>query len=138
MLENSIKSLIGIALAKLGNVWTFSNPRGVAWMGKLISHREGMAVIAGARRVEFGLDEGSSDLIGFVKVRITPEMVGKDIAIFFSPEIKRSEDEKPKKHQREWIDFVNREGGIAFSTFSEQDAINKLYKALAGFGAKGA
>lgn len=60
----------------------------------------------------------SSDLIGFTSVVITPEMVGKTVAIFTAVEVK-SESVKinPKDEtiiaQQNFINWVMRHGGIA-------------------------
>jgi len=77
------------------------------------------------RLVRFGLGNESpnqayrsSDLIGFTEITITPEMVGKKIAVFTAVEVKK-ENWKPdykdqrETHQRNFIDWVKSKGGIA-------------------------
>jgi hypothetical protein len=60
----------------------------------------------------------SSDLIGITMVVVTPDMVGKCLAVFTAIEVKR-EDWKPplndKRYmaQRNFIDFVISRGGLA-------------------------
>lgn len=44
------------------------------------------------RVVRYGLANGSSDVIGWTTVRVTPEMVGRDVAIFTAIELKRGKD----------------------------------------------
>jgi hypothetical protein len=61
----------------------------------------------------------SSDRIGFTEVLITPEMVGKVIAVFTAIETKRSSWTFPKNlskreiGQKNFIDFILSRGGIA-------------------------
>lgn len=61
----------------------------------------------------------SSDLIGITKVRITPDMVGKDVAIFTAIEVKKeswNHDKKldaREKAQKAFIDWVRSLGGLA-------------------------
>ena len=40
------------------------------------------------RPVQFGLCKGSADLIGYRTITITPEMVGQQVAVFTSIEVK--------------------------------------------------
>lgn len=80
------------------------------------------------RQVRFGLGNiskehnervKSSDLIGFTKVTITPEMVGKTIAVFTAVEVKKEAwDENKKFDKREtaqnnFINFIKNNGGFA-------------------------
>lgn len=61
----------------------------------------------------------SSDRIGFTEIIITPEMVGKKIAVFTAVEMKESTwnpDKKLDEHetaQKNYIDFVLARGGLA-------------------------
>lgn len=67
----------------------------------------------GLRTVEAGLSaKGSSDLIGWTRVKITPDMVGSVFAIFSAIEVKTSKG-KISKEQQDFIDAVNAAGGIA-------------------------
>jgi hypothetical protein len=52
------------------------------------------------------------DRIGFRQVVITPEMVGKTIAVFMSIEEKTNND-RLKPGQKKWHNFVIRMGGIS-------------------------
>lgn len=60
----------------------------------------------------------SSDLIGFTTVRITPDMVGKEIAVFTAVEVKddywKLNEKNPRElAQKAFIDWVKSKGGIA-------------------------
>lgn len=78
------------------------------------------------RLVQAGLDaNGSSDLIGFAPVVITPAMVGKTIAVFMCAEVKKPEWKSPtgktEKEQENFIRFINSQGGIGFFINNSQD-----------------
>lgn len=77
------------------------------------------------RRVTFGLCVGSSDLIGFTTKTITPEMVGKQVAIFTALEIKTPTG-KVSPAQTKFIDMVNSHGGIGAVVRSVDDAVTIL------------
>jgi len=74
----------------------------------------------GKRRVvKTGLCKGSSDLIGYKAITITPNMVGKKIAVFTAIEVKESEWKETHKFteteegQKRFINSVREDGGIA-------------------------
>ena len=67
-------------------------------------------VIENPRFCEFGLYVGSGDLIGWQETIVTPEMVGKKIAIFTSEEIK-SKNDRMSKEQEFWHSAVKNAGG---------------------------
>ena len=79
----------------------------------------------GVVKVVYGLATGSGDLIGFTEVTITPEMVGKSIAVFTSIEVKTA-----KKYatapQRAWAAMVRCHGGFAGTARSVDDAVRIL------------
>ena len=74
------------------------------------------------RVVQFGLCPGSSDLIGYRSVEITPDMVGKRVAVFAAIEVKA-----PKGHatpaQLAFLDKVKADGAIAGIARSANDAV---------------
>ena len=79
------------------------------------------------RPVQFGLARGSADLIGFRTVTITPDMVGKQIAVFTSIEVKTPKG-RLSKEQSNWLALIKRSGGIAGVARSIQDANEILGK----------
>lgn len=89
----------------------FRNNTGMAWQGNRIPFRDGI-LLKNARPVKFGLCEGSSDLIGWKPYTITPNDVGKTIAIFTAIEIKSSKKIKITEKQKNFIQAVIRDGGI--------------------------
>jgi hypothetical protein len=83
-------------------------------------------------KTKTGLGTGSSDLIGYTKKTITPDMVGKTVAIFTAIEVKREGWNKNKKlnpHEQNQANFIARvkeDGGIAGFSASIDDFNNVL------------
>lgn len=76
----------------------------------------------GERWINYGLVAGSSDIIGFKSVVVTPDMIGKKIAVLVAIECKR-EGENCKPHQQQFIDFIQASGGLAGVARSAEDAV---------------
>ena len=74
------------------------------------------------RPVSFGLAKGSADLIGWRTVTITPDMVGQQVAVFTSIEVKTPTG-RVKLEQQQWLDAVQAAGGIAGVARSVEDAL---------------
>jgi hypothetical protein len=73
------------------------------------------------RPVSFGLCKGSADLIGWTTRTITPEMVGSQVAVFTSIEVKAASG-RLRPEQRQWLDAVQAAGGVAGVARSVDDA----------------
>jgi len=73
------------------------------------------------RPVQFGLARGSADLIGLRTVTITPDMVGQQVAVFTSIEVKTPKG-RPTAEQQNWLNMVQSLGGIAGIARSVRDA----------------
>jgi VRR-NUC domain len=74
------------------------------------------------RLVRYGLCTGSSDLIGFTPVTITPEMVGHTIPIFTAIEVKHGRG-KPTPEQLNFTQHITKHGGYAGIAYSVEDAL---------------
>ena len=111
--ETKIQQEIRLALGQRSDLRLFRNET-----GKLPDPRTG-------RWVQFGLAKGSSDLIGFKTVKITPEMIGQEIAQFVSLEIK-TESGKLSTMQQNWLQKVKSSGGIVGVARTVKDALNIL------------
>lgn len=109
MSEAAILQAIRLALGRLPDVRAFRNNTGV------LPDRSG-------RPIRFGLHPGSSDLIGWRSVVITPEMVGRTVAVMVSIEAKAPSG-RVAPEQQHWLDTVAAAGGIAGIARSPEDAI---------------
>jgi hypothetical protein len=74
------------------------------------------------RPVQFGLARGSADLIGWRTVVVTPEMVGTQLAVFTSIEVKTPTG-RLTPQQNHWLAAVQAAGGIAGVARSVTDAL---------------
>jgi hypothetical protein len=73
------------------------------------------------RPVQFGLCKGSADLIGWTTRTITADMVGHQVAVFTSIEVKTPTG-RLTPEQRQWLAAVETAGGIAGVARSVADA----------------
>lgn len=87
---------------------------------RLFRNNTGAIKDANGRLIRFGLCKGSSDLIGFKPVKITPEMVGRTVAVFVAVEVKTPSG-KSTPEQVHFIDKVKENGGMAGIARSVQD-----------------
>lgn len=71
--------------------------------------------------VRYGLCPGSSDLIGFRTITITPDMVGQRVAVFTAVEVK--DRGRPTEQQAAFIRLVQQAGGMAGIARSVPDAL---------------
>ena len=111
--ETVLQQNIRLALGQIHSLRLFRNQ-----VGQLPDPRTG-------RYVQFGLAKGSSDLVGFKTVKITPEMIGQDIAQFVSIEIK-TERGKLTDVQQNWLQKVKSSGGIVGVARTVKDALQIL------------
>ncbi len=88
---------------------------------RLFRNNTGTLKDANGRPVQFGLCKGSADLIGWKRVTITPEMVGTQVALFLSIEVKTATG-RLRTEQQQWLDAVQAAGGIAGVARSVSDA----------------
>lgn len=118
MSEKKIINDILIEVSKRG--WRlFRNNTGQGWAGKMfrspmptsIRLDPSDVVVRNAFPLQAGLCKGSSDLIGWKAVTITPDMVGKTVAIFTAIEVKYGST-RTTEEQQNFVDQVTRSGGI--------------------------
>lgn len=140
--ETNILKILMLKLSKCGVV-IFRNNVGTGWIGKV--HRvtkpvlvhinnapiylsSGDIVIKDPRPLNAGLFNGSSDLIGWKTIEVTPEMVGKKLAVFTSIEGKKHNG-RISPTQAVWIQNVRNAGGIAGVARTDDEAemlVNKF------------
>jgi hypothetical protein len=105
--ETALQNEIRLAVGKLKDTRLFRNNVGMI------------------NGVQFGLCVGSSDLIGFQSVTVTPEMVGQKIAVFTALEVK-TEKGKPTPAQTKFVEMVRSFGGKSAIVKSVDDALEIL------------
>lgn len=86
---------------------------------RLMRNNRGLFLtLDGKRKIRAGLEaDKSGDFIGWTQIEITPEMIGKKIAVYTEIEIKKELWTKPSNpHERKQatrLDAVRKFGGIA-------------------------
>lgn len=116
MTERNIQQDIRLALSKNGS--------------KIFRNNCGGFKDQTGRWVTFGVaNPGGSDLIGWTPVTITPDMVGKKIAVFTAIEVK-SASGKIRPEQTNFIDRVKIDGGMAGVARSTDDALQIITNQL--------
>lgn len=118
MSEKDLQTQVFIRLNSRHDVRVFRNNVGMGFLGTVIAEERdpsgGQKLILGnARRIRFGLHEGSADLIGWKTIKITPDMVGQKIAVFISAEIKGPHG-RMSEEQNNWMAQVLVAGGHAY------------------------
>jgi len=122
MNETNISKLILLAIGKT-KARLFRNNVGRAWTGnKIIRNDNGSVTILDPRPFIAGAT-GMSDLIGFTPTEITPEMVGKTIAVYTAVEVKTHKG-RPTVEQLNFMQFVKDNGGLAGVARSPEDALS--------------
>ena len=101
----------------------FRQNTGLGWAGnKIVRYPNGDVLIKKARPLRAGLCVGSSDLIGWTPVTVTPEMVGRTIAVFTAVEDK-AEDGRETQEQERFRSAVTRSGGLAIVARDTHSAV---------------
>lgn len=108
--ETTLQQQIRLALGTHPQTRLFRNQ-----VGSLPDPRTG-------RLVTFGLARGSADLIGWRTVTVTPDMVGRRLAVFTSIEVKTPKG-RIRPDQTAWLGAVQAAGGIAGIARSVPDAL---------------
>lgn len=131
-LENETQKQIWARLSRLGGRF-FRINTGRAWLSSLgpkgcVKTPQGM-LIKQSRSIALGFSTasgesvtGTLDLNGYITMEITPEMVGRKVAIYSAFDAKRSEGGKKTKEQQETIDRITAAGGIAGFANSPDEA----------------
>lgn len=136
MNEKQIQTDCHLAVGSLSNVTLFRNNVGTGVSGSNITNirkptmiilMPGDIVIRNGRRVNFGLCKGSSDLIGFKTVIITPEMIGMPFAQFVGMEVKTPKG-RASADQLNFMEAVRRAGGLAGIVRNADDALTLIGK----------
>lgn len=127
--ESTILQQIRIAVSQTG-ARLFRNNVAKGWIGKhtlyqvraTVQVNPGDVVIRQARRLHSGLCVGSSDLIGWVPVVVTADMVGQTVAVFAAIEAKTATG-GVTADQAHFVEQVRAVGGVAGVARSDADAV---------------
>lgn len=117
MTETNLMHKIMLSVSTLPGIRIFRNNVGVARYGEYCKKCK-----FATQWVKYGLFEGSSDLIGWKTIQVTPDMVGKNIAVFTAIEIK-TKSGSPTKEQINFIEVVKKSGGISGIVRDEKEAL---------------
>lgn len=79
---------------------------------KLFRNQNGAYKTADGRFIRSGMGNGTADLIGWQSVTVTPDMVGKKIAVFCAVEVKKPKGRRTEEQIR-FINVVKNDGGRA-------------------------
>ena len=113
-LENNLKNEVDRSLTSWQRLWRIN--AGMGWAGKIIERvvkSGGMSFIKLANARPFhGAPKGFPDMVGFDSIIITPEMVGKRVAVFVGSELKATPRDKLKKEQVNFKNLLIKQGGI--------------------------
>ena len=129
MKEHDLQNKIRLELSKnqLGTLFRANVGRG--WTGDVqqmnLTSRTNQLVISNPRPFNTGLPVGFPDLFGFVPVTITPDMVGRQVAVFAAVEVKQKTGRISVK-QWDMIEFLQQHGARAGIACSIDDAARIL------------
>ena len=122
MKEQQIQQRWLINISRRPDVRMFRNNVGQGWQGQVVSRELGAVVIQNARPLNAGLCVGSSDLIGWKTITITPDMVGQQVAVFVAAEVKTASG-KVTNEQQNFLNKVTEAGGLAVVVRDENQQI---------------
>lgn len=138
--ETTVQRLVWLALAQryAARCTLFRSNSGKAWLsgaGPAQRLENGAVMVPAARPVALGLAmvngdtvPGLADLTGWTEVVITPDMVGRVLPVFTSIETKESGGGRKRDNQINFVQQVQRAGGIAGFAASERQA-NEIIEA---------
>lgn len=92
---------------------------------RIFRNNVGLFFTKDGRPVRCGLTKGSSDLIGWTPVTVTPDMVGSKIAVFTAIETK-SKSGRASKEQTQFLKVVQESGGIGVKASSIDQAMSAI------------
>lgn len=125
MKEKNVENLMRVHLGKVRpTLKLWRNAVSFVWAGRVVSHLPQLqrVTLEAADGFTAGLCIGSSDLIGRYTTTVTPQMVGKKIAVFTAIEVKKDRTEKPTDEQVNFVREVKEAGGIAGVAYDNETA----------------
>jgi hypothetical protein len=122
--EHAVQNAIRLAAGRVAKL--FRNNTGQAWTGReVVRMKNGDVLIKEPRPFRAGLCVGSSDLIGWRTVTVTPDMVGRPVALFTALEVKGPRG-RGTPEQLHFIQAVLAAGGLAGIVKTPAEALTAL------------
>jgi len=107
--ENNLKNEVERDLTSDQRLWRAN--AGIGWAGKVIDAKNGILKLARFCKLEL-FPAGTPDMIGFDSIIITPEMVGRRVAVFVGSELKANIQDKLKKDQVNFKNLLVKMGAV--------------------------
>lgn len=127
--ENKVSKLVRLEASQHG-FRLFRNNRGMFWTLDSIKEVGGKYYINNPRKIRAGLEgNGTPDFVGWKPVTITPDMVGKQLAVFTGFEVKTKKGPATKA-QKKFIELLGSHGGISGITRDPDDVKKILDESL--------
>lgn len=123
MTEHDLMNLIRRELSN-GDTRLFRQNAGRGWVGESKRTRTGAVLIQNPRPLIVGFP-GLSDIGGWRTVEITPDMVGRKLAVYVALEVKTPKG-RPTEDQVRFVTAVQKAGGMAGIVRSVEDAAKVL------------
>lgn len=119
MKESDIQKAVMLAASEAGfTTWRVNT--GSGWAGEARRLADGSILIENPRPLRAGLCKGGSDLIGFQRVVITPEMIGQTLARFAGIEVKTPRG-RLSGAQARFLRFLCEAGGLGIVARRPED-----------------
>lgn len=132
--EAAILSAVRLALSReIPTGRLFRNHAGIFWAGRAVGRKGRTVMLDDAQQVMAGLHIGAADLIGATPIIVTPELVGRQLAVLTSIEVKTPSG-RVTPEQENWAVQVRSWGGIAGIVRSPDEAIALIKSAMRGVG----
>lgn len=126
MSEKTTQTETMLVLGSRPDIRVFRNNVGLAYQGDVATENHPLITLRNYRRVHYGLANGSGDLIGYRSIKIIPEYIGRQLAVFTSIEFKSAHG-RATESQVNWAAQVIKAGGIAGIVRSADEAIEVVY-----------
>jgi hypothetical protein len=135
--ENTVQKEVWLGLGVISRLFRLNSGR--AWLSGLgpkgaAKLTDGSVLLKSARPIALGLATtrgdpvlGQADLCGWTEVEITPEMVGSTVPVFTAIETKRSKGGVVSDNQINFVEQVQKAGGIAGVANSAAAAMQILH-----------
>lgn len=125
--EHEIQNEIRVAVGKEQSAMLFRANVGKAWTGNKVVCCDNMITLSCARPFSTGLPIGFPDLFGFRTVEVTPEMVGRKLAVFAFLEVKKPGG-RTSKAQEKMHAFLHEAGAVGGIARSAEEAVTLLQR----------